>query len=183
MQLGSAPSVPLQAAKSADTVPSGMGLLRLDSNYDLSAKGSDGNERILTPRIARLTADTTRNSTTQTAITDLSWSLDAGLFLFRFVIGWTATATTYGATLALTGPTLTSLHCWRTMHTTVSSASTAYATSVTKSATAASTEEFAMMEGLLNISAAGTFGIIAGSSVASSIVTYKANSWGLITSA
>jgi hypothetical protein len=134
-----------------------------------------------------LAADVTNNNAsanTIASVTGLSFPVEAGsTYAFRFVIDYTAAATTTGSRWSITGPTATRLsyrssYSLTTTSETVNSGLTSYDLPAASNATSAATGgNIAVVEGFVTPSAAGTLIARFASEVSASAIVAKAGSY------
>lgn len=138
----------------------------------------------LTPLVRSIDTDVTNDNAsanTIASITDLDFPVEAGqTYHFRFVIPYTAAATTTGARFSITGPASPTFLAYESRYPLTGSTNTlnfgltAYDTPASANATSLTTGNLAIIEGIIKPSANGTITARFASEVSSSAITAKA---------
>ena len=137
----------------------------------------------LTPLVRSISADVTNNNASANTIadiTDLSFPVEAGeTYHFRFVIPFTAAASTTGKRFAINGPTKTALYLRSRYSLTTSTETTNhvvtdYDTPAASDATSPTAGGLAILEGVILPTASGNVIARFASEVSSSAITAKA---------
>lgn len=167
---------------------SGVGSSPNDGRIAWNANDDALNAELATlPSVVVLTADVanaTATANTLADVTGLSFPVAAGVrYHFKFVIPYTAAATTTGSRWTINGPALTSLHyvsdyslttASRTTNEALNTYNLPAAANVTSAATGSN---MAIIEGIILPSAAGSVIARFASEVASSAITAKAGAF------
>lgn len=142
---------------------------------------------VTSPRTSRvvLTGDITNNNATANTLADvtgLAFTVEAGVaYSFKFVVKYTAAATTTGSRWTLNGPSLTTLY-GRSQYTLAATTITtnhfsAYAVPAASNASSLTAGNLAIIEGVIECSAAGEVQLRFASEIASSAIVAKAGSY------